>query len=74
MYGLVSIATEQLLIRIEHRLADRFLKHWIKVKKQFPHVSHSGAFTGYILPCIVLAALSNFPQWLLYQTEITKDG
>jgi len=33
-----------------------------------------GAFTGYILPCVVLATLSNFPQWLLYKTDITRDG
>jgi len=56
VYGLVSITTEQLLIRIGHKLADR------------------GALTGYILPSAVLATLSNFPQWLLYQTDITKDG
>ena len=41
---------------------------------QFPHIFHRGGLTGYILPCAVLAALSNFPQWLLYQTDITKDG
>jgi len=33
-----------------------------------------GALIGYILPSAVLAALSNFPQWLSYQTAITEEG
>ena len=71
VYGLVSIIAEHLLLRIGHRLADRFFTLGKTPLETFPH---RGALTGYILPSAVLAGLSNFPYWLLYQTEITEDG
>ena len=72
IYGLIFITTEQLLLAIGHKLANRFSqrREWINCF----YISFRGALAGYILPCAVLAAISNFPQWLLYQTVTTEAG
>ena len=70
VYGLLSITIEQLLLRLDHRLADRYKPENLNLTYLFCR----GALTGYILPSSVFSVLFNFPQWLLYETITTNDG